>query len=207
MAAATEGRIHSDLRGSGMGFFFRVPFRLPSCLRGADTSLNITPKTSVSRADRENPAYPRFGRFVSAAMQARKLTGAEVAERLGVRPATVTAWRQGQYRPEGDARMQALAELLGLSAEVLLAADNPLPPPAPFDQINPLVQDAVQRHLSRVIAMTEDLAVEITTLLSSGAVTTPASERGAVVGASRALGQAEDAGATGDVPHRLPKQA
>lgn len=55
--------------------------------------------------------------------RARGLTLAQIAERLGVSKPTVWAWEQGKARPVA-ARMDALAEALGVEAEDLAAGDS-----------------------------------------------------------------------------------
>lgn len=60
-----------------------------------------------------------FGSNLRAAMQARAITTAELARRLGVKSQSVSQWRSDQTRPTG-ARFDELCRVLGISAATLM---------------------------------------------------------------------------------------
>ncbi|MEQ3626120.1 MAG: helix-turn-helix transcriptional regulator [Celeribacter sp.] len=65
-----------------------------------------------------------LGARIAAARAAQGLTPDALAERLGVRPDTVTRWEQGDSAPRGN-KLQMLAGLLGLPLTALLSDAGP----------------------------------------------------------------------------------
>lgn len=78
----------------------------------------------------------RFGNFVCQLREEKGLTQAEVAEHLGVTPAAVSKWENGESKPRTD-KLFELAKLLGVSAEELMNGER-----------KPLEQQAIQYHYS-----------------------------------------------------------
>lgn len=63
-----------------------------------------------------SPADESLGQRIARLRKARQWTQADLAKRLGVTEASVCYWEQGRSRPR-IARLQALAELFGLSLQ------------------------------------------------------------------------------------------
>lgn len=69
--------------------------------------------------------FPLFADAVTRAMDARKLTGRDLAAKLGVREQTVSGWRKGKFRPNTE-DLKKLAAELHVSLETLRSDDRPL---------------------------------------------------------------------------------
>lgn len=65
-----------------------------------------------------------WGKRLEQARKSRGFTLAQVADQLGVSKPTVWAWEKGKAKPV-DERIPAIAEVLGLSPEELLAYEHP----------------------------------------------------------------------------------
>ncbi|MCB9151613.1 MAG: helix-turn-helix domain-containing protein [Caldilineaceae bacterium] len=58
--------------------------------------------------------YPEFGELFDAYLSGVDMSGAQLARRLNVNPATITRWRNGQSRPRTPELVVRLADLLGI---------------------------------------------------------------------------------------------
>lgn len=67
--------------------------------------------------------FPLFGEEVARAMKALRISGRALAAEMAVREQTVSEWRAGSFRPEGD-RLIKLADLLRVSPETLRRDDR-----------------------------------------------------------------------------------
>ena len=61
--------------------------------------------------------YPEFAELLDQALTAHDRSGAWLAQRLGVNPATVTRWRNGDSRPNQPEVVIQVADLLGIQDE------------------------------------------------------------------------------------------
>lgn len=102
----------------------------------------------------EEPADPRetWAAYVEELQRATGLTDRTMGERLGVDPSTVWRWRKGRQKPESLEAVQALADLLQLDIDEVLAAAGlkPGPPPeAPAPPPDPEVELIMSAPVSR----------------------------------------------------------
>lgn len=61
--------------------------------------------------------YPDFAEFLDRHLATHDRAGAWLAQRLGVNPATVTRWRNGQSRPDRPETVSRIADILGIHGE------------------------------------------------------------------------------------------
>lgn len=58
--------------------------------------------------------YPNFAELLDQYLSAQDRSGAWLAQRVGVNPATVTRWRNGQSRPDSPETVIRVADILGI---------------------------------------------------------------------------------------------
>lgn len=61
--------------------------------------------------------YPEFAQWLDRYLSAYDRSGAWLAQRIGVNPATVTRWRNGQSRPDRPETVSRIADILGIHGE------------------------------------------------------------------------------------------
>jgi transcriptional regulator with XRE-family HTH domain len=89
--------------------------------RRGGARVEAPPRRSVTSGEGAASAGDEsFGLRIQRLRKARKLTQAQVASAVGVSKPTVWAWEQGRARPV-EARMEALAAVLGVDRAALLA--------------------------------------------------------------------------------------
>lgn len=82
-------------------------------------SVNLRRNFTVSRGKQRKPIrYPRFAEIVDSRLDELGITGRTLSQRMGVREATVTSWRNGSALPEEE-NIERLAKELRLSPQSL----------------------------------------------------------------------------------------
>lgn len=104
----------------------------------------------------EDEAQNAFGAWLTAAMQERNLSQAELARRLGVDAAQLSRWRRGLVTPSVN-HLQGIAAALGVPREDLdrLAgypvADTAVPLPGADDPSRTIEREAYEAWFGRVL--------------------------------------------------------
>lgn len=136
--------------------------------------------------------YPEFAARIKKSMKAAGVTGERLAEELGVRPQTVSAWRNGEYMPEAE-RIQKIAAILMVTPEAL--AGNPS---AVYERYNPdpvvaLLMEAKKEQAEWLHSFSQRLiaAVEAREVTKSGKAPTPESSAQTSTAANRPVSRAK----------------
>lgn len=102
--------------------------------------------------------YPEFAARLRQAMKEARVAGKSLADAVGVRPQTVTAWRNGESMPEAE-RISVVARRLRVDASWLGGTSIAVAPAV--DPVAGLVQAAAEELRLWLLSFAERLAAAV----------------------------------------------
>lgn len=152
-------RIEVDLPHAGMvsakivwtsGLLFGCQFRKPlSAAALSAVQLRSAATPQLDALPEERRTVPHFGARLQRLRVRRGLSQADIAAHLGVSAPSISGWEKGRARPK-NARLDALAELLGVSLDELI--DEPETQTEPIQT----VIDRCREDIARAVGTAPD---------------------------------------------------
>ena len=112
-------------RGEELGFDLRVMRDLDALIAQALEAAPTGPSVLELQYHPLAPAPDPISLELRRALRLRRMSGAQVAQRLGVTPPVVSRWLSPEYHAHGMETLRRLAEVLEMDLEVKLVPKRP----------------------------------------------------------------------------------
>jgi DNA-binding transcriptional ArsR family regulator len=111
--------------GEELGFDLKVMRQLDALIRDAlEAAPEGTEALDLAYVETAPPADP-VSLELRRALRLRKMSGAQMAQRLGVTPPVVSRWLSPDYHAHGMDTLRRIADVLEMDVEVLLVPKRP----------------------------------------------------------------------------------